>query len=137
MLAFLVQTLITNPYVGLFIMIVMFIGIPLTNLAGIEQSMFKYSQGPGFSYSDMNGYGATVNRYFFYKIYWLCLAIVFYIITALLYYRGLPSNFNERISTLKSRFNLKYAFSISSKYKTAVQPVRPFVWLCKPFQPPG
>ena len=113
MLAFLVQTLITNPYVGLFIMIVMFIGIPLTNLAGIEQSMFKYSQGPGFSYSDMNGYGATVNRYFFYKIYWLCLAIVFYIITALLYYRGLPSNFNERISTLKSRFNLKYAFSLS------------------------
>ena len=91
----------------------MFIGIPLTNLAGIEQSMFKYSQGPGFSYSDMNGYGATVNRYFFYKIYWLCLAIVFYIITALLYYRGLPSNFNERISTLKSRFNLKYAFSLS------------------------
>ena len=113
MLAFLVQTLITNPYVGLFIMIVMFIGIPLTNLAGIEQSMFKYSQGPGFSYSDMNGYGATVNRYFFYKIYWLCLAIVFYIIAALLYYRGLPSNFNERISTLKSRFNLKYAFSLS------------------------
>ncbi len=113
MLAFLVQTLITNPYVGLFVMIVMFIGIPLTNLAGIEQSMFKYSQGPGFSYSDMNGYGATVNRYFFYKIYWLCLAIVFYIITALLYYRGLPSNFNERISTLKSRFNLKYAFSLS------------------------
>ena len=113
MLAFLVQTLITNPYVGLFVMIVLLIGIPLTNLAGIEQTIFKYSQGPGFNYSDMNGYGATINRYLFYKIYWLCLGIVFYVLSALFYYRGLPSNFSERFKILFSRFNAKYAFTLT------------------------
>ena len=40
LLSFLVQVLIPNPYLGLFVMIVLFIGIPLTNLAGIEQAIF-------------------------------------------------------------------------------------------------
>ena len=113
LLSFLVQTLISNPYVGLFVMIVLFIGIPLTSLAGIEQTLFKYSQGPGFSYSDMNGYGDTLNRYFVYKIYWLCLGIVFYILSSLFYNRGLPGNFIDRMKIAKSRFNGKYPFFIS------------------------
>ena len=81
LLSFFVQTLIPNPYLGLFVMIVLLIGIPLTSIAGIEQSIFKYNQGPGFSYSDMNGYGSGLENYFVYKIYWLCLGIVFYILT--------------------------------------------------------
>jgi len=112
-LAFLVQTLISNPYVGLFVMVVLLIGIPLTQLAGIEQSIFKYSQGPGFSYSDMNGYGARLGPYFIYNFYWLCLGIIFYILTALFYIRGLPNNFREKLIIAKSRFNGKYPFFIS------------------------
>ena len=112
-LAFLIQTLISNPYVGLFVMVVLMIGIPLTQLAGIEQSIFKYNQGPGFSYSDMNGYGARLGPYFIYNFYWLCLGIIFYILTALFYIRGLPNNFREKLIIAKSRFNGKYPFFIS------------------------
>ena len=112
-LTFLVQTLITNPYVGLFVMIVLFIGIPMLSLAGVEQSIFKYSQGPGYSYSDMNGYGATLDIYFIYKIYWFSLGLVFSILTALFYVRGMPSNFNEKIIIAKSRFKGKYPFFIT------------------------
>ena len=104
-LAFLIQTLIPNPYIGLFIMIVLLIGIPLTQLAGIEQSIFKYNQGPGYSYSDMNAYGSSINIYFIYKFYWLCLGIVFFILTTLFYNRGLTSNFKERINIAGHRFN--------------------------------
>ncbi len=112
-LAFFVQTLISSPYVGLFVMIVLLIGIPLLGFAGIEQSIFKYSQGPGYSYSDMNGYGATLNRYFIYKIYWFSLGLVFFILTTLFYVRGLPTNFKEKITIAKSRFNGKYPFFIT------------------------
>ena len=104
-LAFLIQTLIPNPYIGLFIMIVLLIGIPLTQLAGIEQSIFKFNQGPGYSYSDMNAYGSSINIYFTYKFYWLCLGIVFFILTTLFYNRGLTSNFKERINIARHRFN--------------------------------
>ena len=112
-LSFLVQTLIPNPYLGLFIMIVLLIVIPLTSLAGVEQSIYKYSQGPGYSYSDMNGYGSSVERYFIYKIYWTCLGIVFYILTLLFYYRGVVSSFRERFYLAKQRFDGLHRLTIS------------------------
>jgi ABC-2 type transport system permease protein len=58
LLSFLIITLTTERLVGFFIMIVLFIGIPLLSLAGVEQSIFKYNAGTGFSYSDMDGYGS-------------------------------------------------------------------------------
>ena len=108
LLSFLIITLTTERLVGFFIMIVLFIGIPLLSLAGVEQSIFKYNAGTGFSYSDMDGYGSSLNRFFLYKIYWLSLGLVFYILTYLFYYRGLPSNFRERLSIAGSRFKGKY-----------------------------
>lgn len=108
LLSFLIITLTTERLVGFFIMIVLFIGIPLLSLAGVEQSIFKYNAGTGFSYSDMDGYGSSINRFFLYKIYWLSLGLVFYILTYLFYFRGLPSNFRERISIAGSRFKGKY-----------------------------
>ena len=108
LLSFLIITLTTERLLGFFIMIVLFIGIPLLSLAGVEQSIFKYNAGTGFSYSDMDGYGSSLNRFFLYKIYWLSLGLVFYILTYLFYYRGLPSNFRERISVAGSRFKGKY-----------------------------
>ena len=104
-LSFLVHTLIPNPYLGLFVMLVLFIAIPLTSFAGVEQSIFKYSQGPGFSYSDMNGYGASIESYLIYKFYWICLGVVFYVLSLLFYNRGITSGFKERLALFRQRFN--------------------------------
>jgi ABC-2 type transport system permease protein len=52
-----IQTLVGNPYLGLFILLVVSIGMPFLSFAGIELDIYKYNQGPGFGYSDMNGYG--------------------------------------------------------------------------------
>ena len=46
-------------------------------------------------------------------MYWFSLGIVFFILTSLFYFRGLPSNFKERVLIAKSRFNGKYPFFIS------------------------
>ena len=43
----------------LFVLLVLLIGIPLLSLAGVEQAIYKYNSGPGYSYSDMNGYGTS------------------------------------------------------------------------------
>ena len=113
LLAFFIQTIIPNPYLGLFVMIVLLIGIPLTSIAGIEQSIFKYNQGPGFSYSDMNGYGSGLNNYFIYKFYWLSLGLVFYVLTILFYNRGFSSGISEKFKIAKSRFNGKNPFFLT------------------------
>ncbi|WP_299624615.1 M1 family aminopeptidase [uncultured Tenacibaculum sp.] len=106
-LALFVQTLLRNPYVGLVVLLVLSIGIPLLGNIGIEQSIFKFNQGAGFNYSDMNGYGSSLKGYFIYKTYWGLFCLVLLILTGLFWVRGLPHSFKERLSILKQRFNLK------------------------------
>ena len=111
-LALAVQTLIRNPYLGLFVLIVLSIGIPLLTLAGVEQSIFKYNEGPGFGYNDMNGYGDSLNRYLLYKGYWFLSGLMLLIVTALFWVRGLPHSFRERLSIAKSRFKAPVAIAL-------------------------
>tara|TARA_R110002096_G_scaffold99646_1_gene220738 strand:- start:3550 stop:7191 length:3642 start_codon:yes stop_codon:yes gene_type:complete len=103
-LALFVQTLFRNPYLGLFVLIVLSIGIPLLRFAGIEQNIFRFNQDPGFQYSDMNGYGDSFTSYFAHKIYWFLGGLILFILTALFWVRGLPHSFKERLSIAKLRF---------------------------------
>ena len=114
LLALFVQTLVGNPYLGLFILLVLSIGIPLLSLAGIEQSIFKYNQGVGFSYSDINGYGAGVVIYLIYKLYWLLFGIVLLISASLFWVRGIPNSFKERLSFAKKRLKGATLYGLSA-----------------------
>lgn len=111
-LALAIQTLIRNPYLGLFVLIVLSIGIPLLSLAGVEQSIYKYNEGPGFRYNDMNGYGDSLGRYLLYKSYWFLAGLILLIVTALFWVRGLPHSFKERLLIAKSRFKTPIAITL-------------------------
>lgn len=111
LLSIFIQTLIGNPYLGLFILLVISIGMPFLSLAGIEQEIFKYNEGPGFSYSDMNGYGSYLAPYLSYKIYWILCGLSMLIISAIFGVRGIPFSFAERISIAKERFKGAYLIS--------------------------
>ena len=104
LLALYVQTLIGNPYVGLFVLLVLSVGIPLLSLAGVEQAIFKYNAGPGFSYSDLNRYGSGEAIFFIYKFYWLLFGLVLLISSSLFWVRGIPSSFKERFFIAIKRF---------------------------------
>lgn len=103
LLSICIQTLIGNPYLGLFVLLVISIGMPFLSLAGIEQSIFKYNQGPRFNYSDMNGYG-ILKPYLAYKIYWILCGLVMLIVSFLFWVRGVPNSFKERVLIAKNRF---------------------------------
>jgi len=111
-LALMVQTLIRNPYLGLFVLLVVSIGIPFLTLAGVEQPLFKYNEGSGFRYNDMNGYGDSLARYLVYKFYWVLGGVVLMLIAALFWVRGLPSSFAERIAIAKARFKTPIAVAL-------------------------
>ena len=109
MLALFVQTLIKNPYVGLFLLFIIFliVSTSLLSFIGVEQSVFIYNQGSGYRYSDMNGYGDYLSSNFIYNFYWLLAGILFLIGAGLFLVRGLPYSFKERLSIAKSRFKGK------------------------------
>ena len=112
LLSIFIQTLIGNPYLGLFVLLVISIGMPFLSLAGIEQSIFKYNQGPEFNYSDMNAYG-ILEPYLWYKIYWILAGLTLFIVSFLFWVRGIPNSFKERLSIAGSRFKGFAAVSFS------------------------
>ena len=111
-LAICIQTLIGNPYVGLFILLLISIAMPLLALVGVEQSIFRYNEGPGFEYSDMNKYGFSLGPYLWYKLYWILCGLMLLIVTALFWVRGIPSSFNERIEIANTRFKGSLAIGL-------------------------
>jgi ABC-2 type transport system permease protein len=104
LLAIFIQTLVKNQYLGFFILLIMAIGIPFLSLIGIELSIFKYNEGPSFSYSDMNGYGSDLSRYLWYKLYWVLGGTLLLILSIVMWVRGLPNSFAERITIARERW---------------------------------
>jgi len=101
--AFFVHAFFKNYYVGFFVCLLVMMGIPMLSRIGIEQSIFKFNQGPAYTYSDMNGYGA-VRHYIWYKVYWLLFAGVLFGMTLLFWRRGIISNVRDRLAVAKARF---------------------------------
>lgn len=115
LLAIFIHSFFKNYYIGFILLLLVSIGITFLSEIGIEQSIFKYNQGPGTSFSDMNGYGSSLGQYFIYKGYWLLLGIALYVLAILLFRRGLPGSFKERIQNARDTFTpaLKVIFSLS------------------------
>jgi ABC-2 type transport system permease protein len=102
-LAMFVQTLVGNPYLGLFILLIIVIALPLLSLVGVEQAVFKYNRGGGFDYTDMYNY-SSLSRFVIYKGYWFLCGLSLLVLTTLFWVRGLPHSFKERLYIAKSRF---------------------------------
>ena len=98
-----IQSFFRNYLIGFFvILIVQMIPMALRKF-GIEQSVFQFNSGPGYSYSDMDGFG-VVRGYFYYKLYWLLFGLVLYALTLLFWRRGIISSAKERLRLFAKRF---------------------------------
>ncbi|MEO9966516.1 MAG: M1 family aminopeptidase [Reichenbachiella sp.] len=108
-LAIFIQTLVTNMYIGLFLLILAAAGFGELHLLGIETDLLKFNQNPdpGFilSYSDMSGYGAGLVPYLLYKTYWTLCGLLLIFGAWTLWIRGFPGNFLARLSIAYNRFN--------------------------------
>lgn len=99
-----VQTVLTNPYLGFFVLILGSMGIGILPELGIESSIFQFNETPILDYSDMNGYGAQLRPFLLLKSYWVLFGFFLLIMTSLLWTRGLPFSLKERLVVARSRF---------------------------------
>lgn len=112
LLAILIQTLVKNYLLGFFITLAISIAIPFLSSIGVEQTIFKFNQAPNTFYSDMNGYGHSLPRYYLYKFYWALLGIVFMCVAFLFWRRGITLTIKERMATARRRLTRPVAGTI-------------------------
>ena len=103
--AFVVQALVNHKFVGIMVVILLFISIITLGVFGFDHDLYFFGGRSLGTYSDMNGYGHFLKPYLFVKSYWFLFGILLLIIGSLFIVRGTETNLIKRLKISKQRIS--------------------------------
>jgi len=95
-LAIFVQTLVSNKYLGYFIVGLFYFWNSVFALTVFKQNIFVFSSDPGVEYSAMNGFGHAIFPFVIFKIYWGAFCLCLAVLSSLLWARGSEAGLKQR-----------------------------------------
>jgi ABC-2 type transport system permease protein len=105
-LALLIHVLIDQKYIGHLVAIIVYLFIAiLATMMGIEHNLLIYGAGPGWSYTEMRGFGSSIGPWLWFKLYWAAWALLLAVVARLLWVRGKERGFSIRVNAARYRFN--------------------------------
>ncbi len=105
LLTFFFQSVLNNKYVAHIVMAVFLVaGIVLLNLSGYSHPLYSFGGGFLPAYSEMNGYGHLLQKYFLVKSYWLWFSFMLFVLASLFIARGTETDFKQRWQSHRERF---------------------------------
>lgn len=112
-MAFFLQVLSPNKYVGMLLyMVFIILGLTLDGL-GFEHTMFQFGVMSSVPYSDLNTYGDFLVANGWYQLYWLGLTIVLASLTYTLWHRGPVKPLKQRLKKVSYNLGIQGKFAIS------------------------
>lgn len=88
LLAFFVQVMVNNKFLGHAVVIVFFIATGILDLLGLEHSLFQFGSASLGTYSEMNGYGHFVTSFSWFDVYWLAFSVFLFGVAVVFAVRG-------------------------------------------------
>ncbi|ATC93082.1 ABC transporter permease/M1 family aminopeptidase [Pseudoalteromonas tunicata] len=99
-LAFFLQVVSPNKYVGMMLFVLYIISTIVLSNFGFSHNMFHFSQAPAVLYSDINGYGTYLTAHSWYLVYWGAFTVVLAALGYGLWHRGPAQSLKVRLSHL-------------------------------------
>lgn len=113
MLAFFVHSLVTKKFMGHVIAIAIWVLLfGLSSLADVNNNLYLYSYAPGYTVSDMNGFGHFGEALLWFRTYWLACGGILTVIGYLFWKRGTDSGRKARWQLAKERLNVRTVSTI-------------------------
>jgi ABC-2 type transport system permease protein len=103
-LAMTLQSLVNHKYVGHLLAILFYVGAPWLQGTVLPHNLFFYSFTPETFYSDMNGYGHTVQPWGWYMLFWAGVAVLLAVLSNLFWVRGMETGGGWRMRLARARF---------------------------------
>ncbi len=109
LLAFFIHVLVNNKFLGHFVVILIYIGLPLLVSLAFKSTnpMLIYGSTTPFFISDLNGFGHYLTGITWLNLYWILLTGILTVIGKIFWTRGFFSSAKERLTLAKQRFNTK------------------------------
>jgi len=104
-LAFILQILLNNKYLGFFGMLLYFILDGVMSALNLEHKLYQFGNTPPGNYSDMNGWGHFVVPRITLFAYWFLFIAMFLVIGHLLWVRGTDTALRFRWREARARMN--------------------------------
>ena len=104
-IAFSVQVFINNKFIGIFIVLVIFILKTVLGAFGYDHALYSFGGNSLGTYSNMNGYGHFLTPYLIIKSYWFCFGILLLIFSSLVSVRGTETKLIKRLKASKYRIS--------------------------------
>ncbi|HJU69534.1 MAG TPA: ABC transporter permease, partial [Gemmatimonadaceae bacterium] len=103
-LVLLVHALVDQKHVAMLIALVVYFLIVFSSVLGVEHKLLVYGSSPGWTFTDMRGFGQSVGPWLAFKLYWAAWALLLAVVAALLWVRGREPAFRRRMHTARLRF---------------------------------
>jgi len=107
-LAFFVQVLVNNKFLGFALCIVFFIVRAVLSQLGLEHSLWHFASGGLGTFSDMNVYGHSTITFSWFKLYWFALAMLLFGVAVVFSVRGSEAVMKMRWKSGKLRLNQNF-----------------------------
>jgi ABC-2 type transport system permease protein len=103
-LAFAIHIIVSEKYLGYFATLTAYALIAFAPRLGIEHRLLVYGSDPGWFFSDMRGFGASLAPWMWFKAYWAAWAVLLAVIARLLWMRGKDGDLRTRLQLARHRF---------------------------------
>ncbi len=104
-LAVLIHVIVNQKYLAHLLVVLVLFARTLIYVKGwVENHLLLYGTDPGWTYSDMNGFGPFVQAFVWFKLYWGAWAASLLVIATLLLVRGRETRLRNRLSLARARF---------------------------------
>ena len=104
-LAITVQVFVNHKYLGHFIMVLFYLVTAFMVAFGFEHKLYNYAETPGYTYSDMNGFGHFIKGIVWLNVYWSACAVLLIMLADLFWVRGADRTWWGRMKLARSRLS--------------------------------
>ncbi|MDB4912763.1 MAG: rane protein [Gemmatimonadetes bacterium] len=105
MLAIVVHIVVNEKYVAHVVVILAYLATVFAPSVGVEHHMLVYGSAPGWTYSDMEGFGTSLRPVLSFMAYWSAWALLFAVVGALLWVRGPDDSLRARLKGARRRLS--------------------------------
>jgi ABC-type transport system involved in multi-copper enzyme maturation permease subunit len=102
-LAFFVHALVNQKYGGQLLALVLYVLLIVAPLLGLEHPMLRYGSSPGWSYTDLRGFGNSLAPWAWLHAWWAGWALLLGVGTLLLWSRGREGAIRARLHGARMR----------------------------------
>ena len=103
LIAFFVQTVVNNKFLGHAIVIAVFLAQNILFRFGLENTLLLPGQTPPYTYSDMNRYGHFAQAILWSLVYWTAIFAILGVLSVALTRRGAEDSLHHRLQGLRQR----------------------------------